>query len=99
MTEKTVQLIQLSVKDLTDLISSCLASEVEKLGRVIQLNPIHQEEELLTREEVSKLLKLSYTTLWKHNKTGVLPAKKLGQKVFYLRADVMDKLNNVGLAI
>jgi hypothetical protein len=99
MNKRTVQLIQLSVQDLKDLISSCLASEVEKLGKVIQLNPIQSEEELLTREETSKLLKLSYTTLWKHDKTGILPAKKLGHKVFYLRADVMNKLNNIGLAI
>jgi hypothetical protein len=76
MNERTVQLFQLTVQDLTDLISGCLASEIEKLGKVLQINPVNPQKELLTREEVSKLLKLSYTTLWKHDKTGILPAKK-----------------------
>ncbi len=76
MTERTVQLIQLSIKYLTDLISSCLPSEVEKLDKVMQLHPVHPQVELLSRKETSKLLKLSYTTLWKHAKAGTLPAKK-----------------------
>jgi len=95
MENRTIQLIQLSVQDLTDLISNCVAKEIDKLGKVIQLHPIQPQEELLTREETSKLLKLSYTTLWKHSKNGVLTAKKIGHKVFYLRSEVITKLNNV----
>lgn len=96
---KDSRLIDLKVSDLIDLISESVATELTRVNDLLTSNVNKPEKELLTREEVSKLLKLSYTTLWKHDKTGILPAKKLGHKVFYLRADVMDNLNNVGLAI
>jgi hypothetical protein len=97
---KDSRLIDLKVSDLIDLISESVATELTKVNDLLTSNVVNKpQEELLTREETSKLLKLSYTTLWKHDKTGILPAKKLGHKVFYLRADVMNKLNNVGLAI
>jgi hypothetical protein len=97
---KDSRLIDLKVSDLIDLISESVATELTKVNDLLTSNVVNKPgEELLTREETSKLLKLSYTTLWKHDKTGILPAKKLGHKVFYLRADVMNKLNNVGLAI
>jgi predicted DNA-binding transcriptional regulator AlpA len=96
---KDSRLIDLKVSDLIDLISESVATELTRVKDLLTSNVNKSEKELLTREEVSKLLKLSYTTLWKHDKTGILPAKKLGHKVFYLRADVMNKLNNIGLAI
>lgn len=93
MTKGTVQIIQLSVEDLTDIITSCVATELQKHNSVIQLNTSKTEEsEIITREEASKLLNLSFTSLWKYNKEGILPAKKLGNKVFYLRQDVYNHL-------
>lgn len=95
MTEKTLQLIQLSVNDLKELISNCLSIELEKANKMITSKSIERENELLSREETSKLLKVSFTTLFNWNRNGKLEAKKLGNKVFYLKSEVFNKINNV----
>jgi len=47
------------------------------------------EEKYLTREEVSKMLKVDYTTLWRWNKSNKLCCHKIGErKVVYLLSDV-----------
>ena len=95
MEQKTLQLIQLSVQDLKDLVSNCIAKELQKVNDFLNSKVKKPKEELLTRDETSKLLKILLTTLWKHSKTGTLPAKKIGHKVYYFRQDVMNRLNSV----
>jgi len=54
-----------------------------------------QEDRLFTREEVIRQLKVSSATLWRWNRLGILPAKKIGNKVFYsentIKAFVQEK--------
>lgn len=91
-------LVQLNVKDFQQLIREAVQEEMTKITEVIKLNPQSSErdsKELLTRDETSNLLKVSYTTLFNWNREETLKAKKIGRKVFYLRSDVMDKLNSV----
>jgi excisionase family DNA binding protein len=95
MNTKSFQMINLSVMDLTDLISNCVKTELQKINEVIQLNPKTETSELLTREEVAKILKVSYTTLFHWNNNGELSAQKIGKRVYYQRSIIMDKLNNV----
>ncbi len=95
MSTQTFQMINLSVNDLTDIISNCVKAELQKVNDVIQLHPKTDSKELLTREETAKLLHVSYTSLYHWNKGGILKAKKISSRVFYLRSDVMDKLNNI----
>ena len=57
--------------------------------------------EILTRKEVSKLLKVSYATLERWRKSNVLPACILGTRVRYRYSDVSHlltpkKANNDG---
>lgn len=92
METQTFQMINLSVMDLTDLISNCVKAELQKINEVIQLNPKTETPELLTREEVAKILNVSYTTLFHWNNSGELPAQKIGKRVYYKRSIIMDKL-------
>lgn len=57
---------------------------------LIETKPIY------TRSEVSKMLGISFPTLNKLNKTGELPAYKLGRKVLYKLADIENSLNTLG---
>ena len=50
-------------------------------------------KDLLSREETSAVLNVDKSTLWRWNKTGYLPAVKVGAKVMYRRADI-DKVTN-----
>lgn len=96
MEKKILNLIELSVEDFTEIISNCVAAEMQKRSVFETVTSIKTgEDELLTREETKNLLKTSYTSLWKYNKEGILKAKKLGNKVYYLKQDVINQLNEV----
>lgn len=88
-------LVQLSVGDLQQLIQEAVKEEMTKITDVIKLNTKTSEkdsEQLLTRDDVKKLLNVSYTTLFLWNRDGKLPAQKIGKRVYYQRSNIMDKL-------
>lgn len=89
---KSNLLVQLNVRDLEQLIKDAVKEEITKITKVIQLNPKTETPELLTREEVTKILKVSYTTLFHWNNSGELSAQKIGKRVYYQRSIIMDKL-------
>jgi predicted RecB family endonuclease len=94
MNTKTFQMVNLSVDDLTTLISNAISTEIQKVVN-LATQPRKTETEILTREEVKDLLKISYTSLWKYNKQKTLIARKANGKVYYMRQDVLNLLNNV----
>ncbi|QYS87172.1 helix-turn-helix domain-containing protein [Flavobacterium oreochromis] len=91
-------LVQLSVGDLQQLIKEAVKEELNKLTEVIKLkNPKEsvQDSNLLTKKQTEELLKVSATTLYLWNRDNVLPNKKIGNRVYYLKTDVYNKLNTV----
>ncbi len=52
-----------------------------------------QEGKPFTRKEAAAFLNVSCTTLWSWDKSRLLPAKRLGKKVFYLKSDLLTFLN------
>jgi excisionase family DNA binding protein len=93
---KSNLLVQLSVGDLQQLIQEAVKEQMTKITDVIKLSTKTSEndsEQLLTREEVAKILKVSFTTLFHWNNDGKLPAQKIGKRVYYQRSTIMDKLN------
>ena len=49
-----------------------------------------QDEKLYTRQEVIELLGVSSATLWRWDRTGILKAKRIGNKVFYTANDLKE---------
>lgn len=88
-------MVNLSVDDLTLLISNCVKGELQKMNNLIQLNSKVESEELLSRKQASELLGVSYTTLFHWNNDKTLPAQKMGNKVYYQKSAIMEKLNHV----
>lgn len=95
MNTTSFQMINLSVSDLTELISNCVKAELQKMNNVIQLNPKVESDELLSRKKTSELLGVSYTTLFHWNNDNTLPAQKIGNRVYYQRSIIMDKLSHI----
>ncbi len=95
MSIQTFQMVNLSVNDLTELISNCVKAELQKIDNLIQLNPKVETDELLSRKQASELLGVSFTTLFHWNNDKTLPAQKMGNKVYYQKSAIMDKLNHV----
>lgn len=54
-----------------------------------------QDNELLTREEVCKLLSINKTTLWKHTKSGKLKSLGLGNRVYYKKCEVLQAVKHL----
>ena len=86
---KSKQLIfdVLSKEELEDLIG-------KSLEEVIKNNPFNcpPDQELLTREEACKLLKVSLTTLWRWTNNGKITAYGIGYKRFYKKEELLESL-------
>ena len=48
------------------------------------------ENDLITRDELRKLLKINYTTIWKHSKSGKFQRFGIGNRVFYSKKQVLE---------
>jgi excisionase family DNA binding protein len=85
--------VQMTVVELQQIISNAVLLGIKKHHDSISNIEKTESDEILTREQVSNILNTSYPTLWKWNKSGVLKAHKIGNKVFYKKEDVMSKLD------
>ncbi len=83
-----MHLFQMSVDDLREVIREVVLSVVSPTNNSTEIIMKKEEKEFLTREEAKNLLSLSFTTLWKYNKDGTLPATRIGSKVYYLKSDI-----------
>ena len=90
-------LVQLSTNDLFQLIKEAVKDELQKITNVIPLNlkEKENESELLTRRQTAELLKVSETTLFLWDRDKKLENKKIGNRVYYLKSEVICKLNSV----
>ena len=63
--------------------------EIEKLKTNFQAKV---PSEYLTRNEVSKMLKIDLSTLWSHTRKGRLKSYGLGSRVYYKREEVENAI-------
>lgn len=54
--------------------------------QVVQTQP---ENDLMTRDEVCKMLSFNKTSLWKHTRSGKLRSYGIGNRVLYKRSEVI----------
>lgn len=92
------QLVVMSRADLEALVEKAAnnkaASKVKESINNDVRPGVCDEERFLTREEVSKLLHVDFSTLWRWNKLKLLCRIKVGpRRVMYKYSDVMKKLN------
>ncbi|WP_067150269.1 helix-turn-helix domain-containing protein [Pseudotamlana agarivorans] len=84
-------IFQMTTEEFFEVFRKEILSLIEKKDSIVQKNP-REDKEYFTREEAKDLLKVSYATLWKYNKNGVLRATKIGSKVYYKRKDIDDAM-------
>ncbi|MFT3796188.1 helix-turn-helix domain-containing protein [Flavobacterium sp.] len=90
MDKQIIQIESVNVSELTDIISDKLIEKLEaKISFLIQKS---SDDELLTREETAKLLKINVTTLWNWTNKGKLIAYGIGNRVYYKRGEIMNAL-------
>jgi hypothetical protein len=75
---------------------------LEKLERIeiaiqnLNVPPKNDDQDIiLSRLETAQLLKISFTTLWKHTKNGKLKSYGIGNKVFYKKDEVLKSIKGI----
>ena len=87
MNSKQIVFDVLTKDELKGIISNSI-QEVIKKSSVKE----KKEEELLTRDEASNLLKINLSTLWRWTKDGKVSAYGIGNRVFYKKDEILNSL-------
>lgn len=91
MKQENMQFSLVNVEELMSMLDEKITSAFEKLqGKSQNVLP---EKDFYTRKEVSELLNVSYSSLFNWNRDGILLSRKIGNRVYYLKSDVISKLN------
>lgn len=85
-----IQIESISVEELTEIIAEKLVDKLEK--KIATLISTQNDDELLTRTETAKILKVELTTLWSWTKKGKITAYGIGNRVYYKRGEIMKAL-------
>lgn len=80
----------ITVEELAEALKPLLHTKKE----VENTNELTQSD-LLTREQVCKLLSINKTTLWKHTKSGKLKSLGLGNRVYYKKEEVLQAVKHL----
>ena len=89
-TPTNILAVTLTVGQMHDLIRECIREELQ------DIQPVKEETaKYLTRLEVCKALNISLPTLSRYSELGLIPAKRIGNRILYLQSDIEDSLTNI----
>lgn len=88
---KTLQFIQTTPQQLSELINEGVKTQLEELKNSL-LNK-EASDELLTRKEACEFLKIDSSTLWHWTNKGKVKAYGIVNRRYYKRSELFDSLN------
>ena len=86
----SILLQELSVQELQELIGLSIKNGISELHK--ELETKNSNEELLTREQTCKLLKIDSSTLWSWTNKEKVKAYGIGARRYYKRSEIMECL-------
>jgi hypothetical protein len=90
MQNNAILLQTLTVEQLQQLIGTSVKNGILELQK--ELNSKNDDEELLTREETCKFLKIDSSTLWAWTNKGKVKAYGIGARRYYKRSELLECL-------
>ena len=90
MQNNAILLETLTVEQLQQLIGTSVKNGILELQK--QLQDKDNSEELLTREETCKFLKIDSSTLWAWTNKGKVLAHGIGARRYYKRSELLECL-------
>ncbi len=90
MQNNAILLQTLTVEQLQQLIGTSVKKGILELQK--ELNSKKDDEELLTREETCKFLKIDSSTLWAWTNKGKVLAHGIGARRYYKRSELLECL-------
>ncbi|TRO65493.1 helix-turn-helix domain-containing protein [Christiangramia sabulilitoris] len=91
--EHSVLLQSVTPEKLTRLIQESVKSQLETFQKTFRKH--EAEDELLTREETCKLLKINSSTLWAWTNKGKVKAYGIANRRYYKRSELMESLTEL----
>lgn len=88
--KNSIILQDLSVEELQELIGSTVKKNVAELQQELQSKKF--TEELLTRKQTCKFLKIDSSTLWAWTNKGKVKAYGIGARRYYKRSELLECL-------
>lgn len=83
----TIQFVQVTPEQLQNTILEGVKNQLSEFKKQLQ-----EPEELMTRDEVSKFLKVNLSTLHNWSKQGKLVPFGLSGRIYYKRSDIMKAI-------
>jgi hypothetical protein len=88
--KNSIILQELTVEELQELIGSTVKKNVAELQEELQSKKF--TEELMSREETCKFLKIDSSTLWAWTNKGKVKAYGIGARRYYKRSELLNCL-------
>lgn len=85
-----IQFIQTNPDELLDKINKLQSDRDE--GLLKRINSQLANDDLMTREETCKFLKIDSSTLWSWTKKGKVTAYGIGNRRYYKRSEILSSL-------
>lgn len=92
MANKTLQFIQTTPQELSELINEGVKSIIEDFKN--SLSP-QNSDELLTREQTCKFLNIDSSTLWHWTNKGRVKAYSIVNRRYYKKSELLEALKPV----
>ena len=90
MQNNAILLESLTIEQLQQLVSSSVKNGIQELYKELQNKS--DDEELLTREQTCKFLKIDSSTLWAWTNKGKVKAHGIGARRYYKRSELLECL-------
>ena len=90
MQNNAILLQNLTVEQLQQLIGTSVRNGIQELQKELQTKD--NSEELMTREETCKFLKIDSSTLWAWTNNGKVKAYGIGARRYYKKTEIMECL-------
>jgi excisionase family DNA binding protein len=89
---QSIQLLNITTNDLTNLIKEGIKSEISELKKV--LNAESLESPHLTRRQAAAFFGVSLNCINDWTRKGILRAYKVGQRTYFKRSELMQVMFN-----
>lgn len=90
MQTNAILLQELSVEELQQLIGTSIKNGISELHKELETKNFN--EELLSRKETCKFLKIDSSTLWAWTNKGKVKAYGISARKYYKRSELMESL-------
>jgi len=94
MGEQTIQILNMTRQELLEIIKEGVKLELNRQKAIGQTTFNNSHEKYLSRSETAKLLHVTEVTLNNWEKKNILVPSRMGRRVLYKEAEVLERLDH-----